>query len=59
MGKREFRVSADVLPEPMLLVSMEGVIQAANQASVAQFQSVVGIGQGTPLDALFVDASRW
>jgi hypothetical protein len=32
MDKKEFRVPADMLPEPMLLVSIDGVIEAVNRS---------------------------
>jgi PAS domain S-box-containing protein len=56
MDKKEFRVPADLLPEPMLLVSMDGVIAAVNQSFATHFQIGVQRLLGIRLDALTVDS---
>lgn len=56
MDKKQFRVPADMLPEPMLLVSTDGVIEAVNQAFASQFQISAQVLPGDRLDALTVDS---
>jgi PAS domain S-box-containing protein len=56
MDKKEFRVPADLLPEPMLLVSIDGVIAAVNQSFATHFQIAVQRLLGSRLDALTVDS---
>ena len=56
MDKKEFRVPADMLPEPMLLVSIDGVIEAVNQAFASEFQIAAEALRGGRLDALTVDS---
>jgi PAS domain S-box-containing protein len=57
MAKKEFRVPADWLPEPMLRVSSDGVIEAANRAFAVHFQIAAETLPETRLDALAVDSS--
>jgi PAS domain S-box-containing protein len=56
MGKKEFLIPADLLPEPLLLVSTDGVIEAVNQAFAAEFATAAETLPGRRLDELTVDA---
>jgi PAS domain S-box-containing protein len=55
MVAAQFLQTADLLPEPMLLLSADGVIEAANHAFCAHFENSQSGIAGTRLDALALE----